>query len=127
MNDKFVKLKTPFSAHCISDQKVQTVVVRSVQKAYKNCASDQIQWSEMTKIFDHYCSVKILCQKRSEQLWSQLYKKCIFDQKFWAKISWSEVYIKTAFLTKLNGQRWPKFFTTTVTTETIVSKCCVKL
>ena len=30
MNDKFVKLKTPLSAHCISDQKVRTVVVRSV-------------------------------------------------------------------------------------------------
>ena len=34
MNDKFVKLKTSFSAHCISDQKVRIVVVRSVQKVY---------------------------------------------------------------------------------------------
>ena len=30
--------------------------------------------------------------KRSEQSWSEVYKKCIFDQKFWAKIPWSEVY-----------------------------------
>ena len=48
-------------------------------------------------------------QKRSEQSWSEVYKKCIFGQKFWAKIPWSEVYIKTALLTKLNGQKWPKF------------------
>ena len=65
------------SDHCISDQKVRTVVVRSVQnvyflpkfwakipwsEAYKNCLSDQIQWSEMTKIFDYYYSLKMLCQ-----------------------------------------------------------------
>ena len=30
--------------------------------------------------------------KRSEQSWSEVYKKCISDQKFWAKIPWSEVY-----------------------------------
>ena len=45
----------------------------------------------MTKIFDHCCSIKILCQKSSEQSWPELYKKCIFDHKFWAKIPWSEV------------------------------------
>ena len=27
--------------------------------------------------------------KRSEQSWSEVYKKCISDQKFWAKIPWS--------------------------------------
>ena len=58
-------LVIPFLPNCISDQKVRTVVVRSVQKVYfwpkiswsevyKNCISDQIQWSEMTKLFDHY-------------------------------------------------------------------------
>ena len=30
--------------------------------------------------------------QRSEQLWSGVYKKCIFDHQFWAKIPWSEVY-----------------------------------
>ena len=30
--------------------------------------------------------------KRLEQLWSEVYKRCIFDQKLWAKIPWSEVY-----------------------------------
>ena len=30
--------------------------------------------------------------KRSEQSWSEVYKKRISDQKFWAKIPWSEVY-----------------------------------
>ena len=43
-------------------------------------------------MFDHYCSIKMLCQKRSEQSWSEVYKKCIFDQKFGAKIPWSELY-----------------------------------
>ena len=30
--------------------------------------------------------------KRTEQSWSEVYKKFISDQKFWAKIPWSEVY-----------------------------------
>ena len=68
---------TYFSVHCISDQKVRlrTVVVRSVQKVYfspkilgkntlvrgvQNCVSDQIQWSEISKTFDHHCSLKML-------------------------------------------------------------------
>ena len=31
-------------------------------EVYKNCVSDQIQWSEMTKTFGHYCSLKMLWQ-----------------------------------------------------------------
>ena len=69
MNDKFVKLKTSFSAHCISGQKVRIFVVRSVQKVYflpkiprsevyKSCVSDQIQWSEMTTTVVSKCYVK---------------------------------------------------------------------
>ena len=34
MKKKRLNRVTPFSAHCISDQKVRTVVVRSVQKVY---------------------------------------------------------------------------------------------
>ena len=30
--------------------------------------------------------------KRSKQSWSEVYKKCIFDHQFWAKIPWSEMY-----------------------------------
>ena len=37
-------------------------------EVYKNCVSDQIQWLEMTKIFDHYCSLKMLCQKGQDSL-----------------------------------------------------------
>ena len=74
----------------IFDQKFWAKIPPS--EVYKNCVSYQIQWSEMTKIFGHYFSIKMLRQKRSEQLWSVVYKKCIFGQKFWAKIPWPEVY-----------------------------------
>ena len=47
---------------CIFDQKFWVKIPWS--EVYKNCVShsDQIQWSEMTKIFCHYCSLKMLCQ-----------------------------------------------------------------
>ena len=137
MNGKFVKLKTPFSAHYISDQKVRTVVVRSVRKVYfwpkilgKNTSVRSVQklrfWpnSEMNKIFDHYCSIKMLCQKRSEQLWSEVEKKVYFSflTKNFGRKYLGQKCIKIAFLTKCNSQKCPKNFTTTVG-----SKCCVKL
>ena len=135
MNEKFVKLKPPFLytafltkrseqswsevyKKCIFDQKFWARIPPS--EVRKNCVSDLdqilIQWSKIPKIFDHYCSIKMLCQKRSE-----VYKKCIFDQKFWAKIPWSEVY-KNCVSGQIQWSEMIKIFTTTV-----VSKCCVKL
>ena len=43
---------------CIFDQQFWTKIPWS--EVYKNCVSDQIQWSEMTKTFEHYCSLKML-------------------------------------------------------------------
>ena len=63
--------------------------------------------------------------KRSEQSWSEVYKKCIFDQQFLTN-NFGQKYpgqkcTKTAFMTKFSGQKWPKLLATTV-----VSKCCGK-
>ena len=51
---------------------------------YKNCISDQIQWSEITKISDHYCSIKMLYQKRSQQSWTAV--RCVQKVYFLLKI-----------------------------------------
>ena len=45
---------------CIFDQKFWAKIPWS--EVYKNCVSDRIQWSEMTKTFGHYCSLKMLWQ-----------------------------------------------------------------
>ena len=34
----------------------------------------------------------VFLTKKSEQSWSEVYKKFIFEQQFWAKIPWSDVY-----------------------------------
>ena len=47
--------------------------------------------------------------KRSEQSWSEVYKKCIFDQKFWAKIPWSEAY-KNCVYDQIQGLEIIKIF-----------------
>ena len=49
-----------------SDQKVRSIFDQQfwtkipLSEVYKNCVSDQIQLSEMTKTFGHYCSLKML-------------------------------------------------------------------
>ena len=45
---------------CIFDQKFWAKIPWS--EVCKNCVSDQIQWSEMTKTFGHYCGLKMLWQ-----------------------------------------------------------------
>ena len=37
-------------------------------------------------------SVQCISDQKSEQSWLEVYRRCIFDQKPWAKTPWSEVY-----------------------------------
>ena len=80
MNDKFVKIKAlhfwPKGQNSRGQKCTKSVFLTknfgqkylgSWSEVYKNCVSDQVQWLEMTKIFDHYCSLKMVCQKRSGQ------------------------------------------------------------
>ena len=94
MNDKSVKLKTPFLPtafltkrsevykKCIFDQKFWAKMPWS--EMYKNCISDQIQWSEITKISDDYCSIKIFYQKKSQQSWTAV--RCVQEVHLLSKI-----------------------------------------
>ena len=63
----------------IFDQKFWVKIPWS--EGYKNCVSDQIQWLEMTKIFYHYCNLKMLCQIIKFHLeQSGTWIGCHFDQ-----------------------------------------------